>query len=91
MTFNNELAARIEADQKAHCPTCRNEDGSINTDYLVELAHAAGGCTFGCGTFIDSDETGMCSKCHEHSANDVECETCAQQYADWGGKWEAYK
>lgn len=69
--------------QRDTCPTCRNEDGSLNTDYLA----ANGSCVFGCGTVIDSAATGMCPHCLDHSANEVECETCPQRYADWDGKW----
>ena len=70
------------------CLTCHTPEGALDTAYLA----ANGSCVFGCGTLIDSGETGMCGNCRDHSANFCECETCSQAYEDWqGGTWEAVK
>lgn len=88
MTLDASMA-RVDALQREICPTCRMDDGSINTEW----AYGAGSCVYGCGRRIDHEEgMGCCPYCGDHSANEAECETCGQQYADWdNGTWEVMK
>lgn len=85
----NDLAtrmARVEALQRATCPTCRMPDGSLN----VEWAKRESSCATGCGSVIPWGEAGagFCGNCRDHSANEVTCETCGQLYQDWeNGLW----
>ncbi len=44
-------------------------------------------CVFGCGSVID-DDTKMCPRCRDHSANSFECETCGRVWEKWGDEWE---
>lgn len=70
----------------APCPMCQNLDGTVNSEWADEN----GSCIFGCGTRINHDEgAGLCPRCKDHSANEVECESCGTVWADWAmGTWE---
>lgn len=68
------------------CPTCQLPDGSPNVPFLK----AEGACTM-CGQGVipwGEGGAGFCSRCKDHSANELQCEACGKTWADWeNGKW----
>jgi len=54
---------------------------------IETLKTEQGTCLFGCNVPVDSD-TGFCPRCHDHSANRIECETCGQAFEEWDGSYE---
>jgi len=63
------------------CNTCINLDGTLNTDYLDDIAE----CVFGCGATIGSEDC-YCPKCGDPSHNVAECDSCFQMFAqDYSG------
>lgn len=53
----------------------------------ISLAANGASCVFGCNAVVD-DDTKMCPRCRDHSANSFECDSCGQQWEHWGDAWE---